>query len=278
MTRVSLPDGRSGLVALAVCVTALLGTATAAWLATTGRYDSTTAAQLRGLHRALLVLAVPAVVLVEGALVYLVVRTGGKNGSQQRDRTQQSRIERLEVPWAVGMTLLFALVGVLSYQVMVHPAVFGGSAGGGGSVGDGGTAGGGGPAGHPGDTLSITVTAEQYAWTVSYGDGAVRTRDRLVLPANRTVHIRLTSRDVIHSLSVPELGLKRDAFPGQYTTVRTTPTSPGTYRLYCAEFCGSGHARMTATVEVRRAGAFDEWLRDRRPTDGGGSPSDTRDP
>lgn len=244
-------DGRIALVGL--CLATALGGGLAAALAAGGGFDSTTETQLRSLHRTLLAIAVPAVVLVEGALVYVVCRFTGTESA-----VQPTESRRLELAWAVGIGLVLLAVGVLSMQALAHPAVFGGEA----------TAGGQAAPEASGDPVAVTVTARQYSWTFRYGESTVRTRDRLVLPADRPVVLRLTSRDVIHALSVPDLAIKRDALPGQTTTVRTTPTATGTYRLYCAEFCGAGHAEMTATVEVVPAAEYDAWLRDRRSAAG----------
>lgn len=239
MAAVTRASNRSRAVGVAVCLAAAAGAALAWRFAVTGRYESTTEAQLRSLHRTLLVVAVPAVTLVEGAIVYVVVRSADGD-----DAASVGASRRLELAWTVAIGLVCLWVGVLSLQTMAHPAVAGGAR-------DPDTAAGG---------TSVTVTARQYGWTFEYEETGVRTSERLVLPATRPVTLRLTSRDVIHSLSVPGLGLKRDALPGQVTTVRTTPTETGTFRLYCAEFCGPGHAEMTATVVVVSPESYDEWL------------------
>jgi len=235
---VSFPDDRVRFVAPAVGLVVAVGTALAVGLLAVGGYDSTTETHLRSLHRTLLVVAAPLVLLVEGLLVYAVVRRSPAEPAESGD-------SRAELAWTVGTAAILLLVGLLSYGAMGQPSVLGGPA----------------PDGPPGEAVTVTVTAERYDWTFAYDDGSVRTNDRLVLPANRTVVLRVTSRDVIHSLSIPGLGIKRDAMPGQYTAVRTTATTTGTYRLYCAEFCGAGHAEMTATVAVVPPGEFDAWLR-----------------
>jgi len=218
--------------------------------ATGGGYDSTTEATRRGLHRTLLVVGLPVTVLLEGALVYAVVRFA--DGSPARpvgDRRWP------ELAWAVGVGVALLLVGALSYQAMA-PAAVGDTAGRGplsepGESGvDEGRAGGG--------TVVVHVTAEQWDWTFRYPT-ANRTSERLVLPVDRRVVVRLRSRDVIHSFAVPDLGLKRDAFPGQYTYLRTTPTDTGRFRVVCTEFCGAGHSRMTAPAAVVPRSAFANW-------------------
>ncbi|MEF8839848.1 MAG: cytochrome c oxidase subunit II, partial [Haloarculaceae archaeon] len=60
----------------------------------------------------------------------------------------------------------------------------------------------------------------------------------------------------------PGLGLKQDAFPAQWQSIYTEATDTGTYQLYCAEYCGSGHSGMLGTVEVRTQEDFETWLND----------------
>ena len=65
---------------------------------------------------------------------------------------------------------------------------------------------------------------------------------------------------MIHSFWVPALAGKRDAIPGQETSFKVLPTSPGRHEVICGEFCGLQHAIMRGSVEVVPAGEFDRWL------------------
>lgn len=60
--------------------------------------------------------------------------------------------------------------------------------------------------------------------------------------------LRLTSADVLHSWSVPALGVKLDAIPGRVTSGSLAPTLDGCYVGYCSELCGIGHAVMPINV------------------------------
>ena len=82
---------------------------------------------------------------------------------------------------------------------------------------------------------------------------------QLVIPANREVDLRLRAQDVIHGFSVPEMRLKQNAVPGQTIHIHFTPTTPGDYAILCTQVCGSGHYRMTATLRVLPAPAFEAW-------------------
>lgn len=109
--------------------------------------------------------------------------------------------------------------------------------------------------------MVVNVVGRQWSWNFSYPDyEEVGQTPELVLPVNRTIRLRMTAEDVIHSFWVPEFRVKQDLVPGMETTLRVTPTEIGEYRLRCAEICGSGHAGMIAPVRVVSEAEFDEWV------------------
>ena len=64
------------------------------------------------------------------------------------------------------------------------------------------------------------------------------------------IELVMTSEDVIHDFSVPAFRIKHDVLPGRYETLWFTPDAPGTYHLFCTQFCGTDHARMIGEVDV----------------------------
>ncbi len=72
----------------------------------------------------------------------------------------------------------------------------------------------------------------------------------LVLPINTPVRFRLQSVDVLHSFFIPQFRLKQDVVPGRYGMAWVNATQTGTFRLYCAEYCGDGHSLMRRDVRV----------------------------
>ncbi|MGH2725147.1 MAG: cytochrome c oxidase subunit II [Actinomycetota bacterium] len=114
--------------------------------------------------------------------------------------------------------------------------------------------------------LTVHVQAFNWSWRFDYEDrgvsvfGTPEDPPELVLPAGRTVRLRLTATDVIHSLYVPEFLFKRDAIPGHPNEFDISIDEPGSYTGQCAEFCGLDHARMRFTIRALPPTEFDRWL------------------
>ncbi len=70
----------------------------------------------------------------------------------------------------------------------------------------------------------------------------------------------MTSQDVIHSFFVPAFRIKQDVLPGRYTTLWFHATQPGTYHLFCAEYCGTQHSGMIGQVVVMEPNQYQAWL------------------
>ncbi|MFH7334366.1 cytochrome c oxidase subunit II [Streptomyces sp. KHY 26] len=117
--------------------------------------------------------------------------------------------------------------------------------------------------------LRVDVTGFQWCWTFAYpqspahrqvtGDCHGRSLPTLVVPAGRPVQLRLTSRDVIHSLWVPALRYKMDAFPRHVNTFTLTLDHEGRWRGRCAEFCGQRHYAMDFWIKAVPPERYDRW-------------------
>ncbi|MBB2161015.1 cytochrome c oxidase subunit II [Gluconacetobacter sacchari] len=111
----------------------------------------------------------------------------------------------------------------------------------------------------PADAIQIYVTGKQWMWKIQY-PGGQREINALHVPAGRPVRLLMTSEDVIHDFSVPALRIKHDVLPGRYQSLWFTATRTGSFRLYCTQFCGVGHSRMTGTLTVLDAADYADWL------------------
>lgn len=109
--------------------------------------------------------------------------------------------------------------------------------------------------------LEVKVTGRQWSWTFEYPEYGI-TSDTLQLPVDRQVLLKLTSQDVIHSFWVPEFRVKQDLLPGENLVkeLRITPTVIGTYKVRCAELCGTLHAYMESPVVVVSQADFQAWV------------------
>jgi cytochrome c oxidase subunit 2 len=112
--------------------------------------------------------------------------------------------------------------------------------------------------GAPGQ-LELHVVAKQWMWKTEHANGA-REINALHIPVGRPIRLVMTSQDVIHSFFVPAFRLKQDLLPDRSTELVFTASKPGTYHLFCAEFCGTQHSHMTGEIVVLSAGDYDTWL------------------
>ena len=206
-------------------------------------YDSTTEELIRSLNTQLLYMAIPITVLVEGILIYTVWKYR-KNDDPKP--TKENR--RLEISWTIATALVLLVVGYASYGVMANEYVVQNES----SV-------------DPGpDAVTVEVVGVKYLWEYNYQGENVSTTGTLVLPKGTNVYLNITSSDWIHAFHVPELGLKQDAIPGQYNTIKTKLTETGTYQLYCAEYCGVGHSKMLGEVQVVSQEEYQNWLQQQK--------------
>ncbi|PSP82999.1 cytochrome c oxidase subunit II [Halobacteriales archaeon QS_1_68_17] len=228
--------------AFLVCVVGLVAAVEPATAQVTAQVASETVTEglIRGLNSNLLYVAIPIAVFVEGILIYTVWKYRNADEPQP---TRENR--RLEITWTVVTAIILLWVGVASYQVMGNPYV---------------TPQPGEPV--PGDRepVAVQVYAQQFNWEFRYPGENVTTTGTMVIPTDRPVRLNITSRDVLHAFHVPGLGLKKDAFPQQSNYIVTKANETGTHQLYCAEYCGSGHSQMLATVEVRTQEGYRAWL------------------
>ena len=228
---------------------------------------SPNANQIHSLYEITLYIALVIFVLVEGALLYSLVRFRKRKGAvaaQIRGNT------RLEIGWTVAAAVILVALAVITFAKLSsiqNPP----NSGPGGDVltADGGLAYASTERKLPanGKALDITVIGRQYLWQFIYpgasepdGLGAPYSYEEMVVPTNTTITLDIVSEDVVHSWWIPELGGKFQAVPGYHNYTWMKVTKPGVYRGQCAILCGRGHARMIAVVHAEPPAQFDAWL------------------
>ena len=111
----------------------------------------------------------------------------------------------------------------------------------------------------PVDSIEIFAVGKQWMWKVQHPTG-VREINELHVPTGRNVRLTLGSEDVIHDFSIPAFRVKMDAVPGKLTTMWFKAEVPGTYHIFCAEYCGTKHSGMIGQVIVMTPHDYETWL------------------
>ena len=111
----------------------------------------------------------------------------------------------------------------------------------------------------PVDSMDIFVVGKQWMWKVQHPTG-VREINQMHVPIGRNIRVTLGSEDVIHDYSIPAFRVKMDAVPGRLTTLWFRATTPGTYHLFCAEYCGTNHSGMIGEVIAMAPQDYEGWL------------------
>jgi len=84
--------------------------------------------------------------------------------------------------------------------------------------------------------------------------------NRTVLPMNTQIRVLIRAADVIHSWTVPALGVKADAIPGRLNQVSFLINRPGLFYGQCSEICGANHRFMPIVVESVSVKSFLNWI------------------
>jgi cytochrome c oxidase subunit 2 len=117
--------------------------------------------------------------------------------------------------------------------------------------------------------LAIDVIGRQYAWRSVYrvateGSTAAPQRciaDEIVAPQGKSVHLHVTSEDLIHQLTVPDLRIQVDAVPGRINSVVLPTSILASYSGSATKWSGDGYGAMKISLRVVPNHAYEDWLR-----------------
>nr|URC16095.1 cytochrome c oxidase subunit 2 [Pieris extensa] len=84
--------------------------------------------------------------------------------------------------------------------------------------------------------------------------------NRIILPMNNQIRILVTATDVIHSWTIPSLGVKVDANPGRLNQTNFFINRPGIFFGQCSEICGANHSFMPIVIESISMNNFINWI------------------
>ena len=184
------------------------------------------------LFNVLLWVMVAVFVIVEGILIYAIVKFRRRPGQDELP-PQTHGHTALEITWTVIPTVLILGLGIWSvitiFELDQPP--------------------------RGADTLEITAVGHQWWWAFEYPDADgngkfITTANELRVPVDRAIQVNLRSEDVIHSFWVPKLAGKVDVVPTRNNYMWFQADETGTFYGQCAEFCGTAHAQMKFLVQV----------------------------
>lgn len=195
-------------------------------------------------------------IVVEGVLLYSVIRFRRPAGPGPTEPPQVYGSKPIEIAWTVAPALIvFIFILVITrtlWEVNLNQ-----------------------PAPKSGDqALFVTVVGRQWWWEYTYDHyngqplGFV-TASELHVPAGddgmpRPVYLTLLSADVCHSFWVPRLAGKTDLIPGRTNHAWFQTSERGLFLGQCAEYCGTQHAHMLLRVVVDEPEKFERWLVDQQ--------------
>lgn len=111
----------------------------------------------------------------------------------------------------------------------------------------------------PAHALQVYGVAKQWMWKFEY-PGGQREINSLHVPTGEPVQVTLISEDVIHSFFVPAFRVKQDVLPNRYRIAWFEATTPGTYHLFCSQYCGTKHSGMIGDVVVMKPEDYAAWM------------------
>jgi len=110
----------------------------------------------------------------------------------------------------------------------------------------------------PANAMNIYVVGKQWMWKAEH-PGGQHEINALHVPVGRPVQLTMISMDVFHSFSIPDFRVKREVIPGRYSTVWFQATEPGTYNIFCTQYCGTKHSGMIGAVTVMTPEDYQKW-------------------
>lgn len=108
--------------------------------------------------------------------------------------------------------------------------------------------------------LEVNVQGLQYAWIFNYPSLNGTVTGELHVPVGQDVKLNISAMDVLHAFWIPQFRIKQDAIPGQPTQLRFRATKAGRYPIVCAELCGSFHGAMRTEILVQTPEEYDQWV------------------
>ncbi|MEM9346924.1 MAG: cytochrome c oxidase subunit II transmembrane domain-containing protein [Planctomycetota bacterium] len=233
--------------------------------------DASASNQVDSLTFFILIICAIFILFNAGLMVFFAIRYRQKQ--REGSATGATHNTALEVTWSVIPAFILAVIfiwGFRGYLVQATP---------------------------PDNSYDIMVTGYKWGWDFTYPNGAnskaetridpatgkkVTMPPALHVPSDTPIRLTLQSNDVLHSVFIKQLRVKKDCVPGRFNqmwfeanwdddpeNIETVelPTKEGntvtaqrnTYDLFCTEYCGQNHSMMITKVYVYQPDDYKKW-------------------
>nr|UGN61591.1 cytochrome c oxidase subunit II [Janus megamaculatus]UGN61604.1 cytochrome c oxidase subunit II [Janus megamaculatus] len=131
-------------------------------------------------------------------------------------------------------------------------------------------------------SITIKCLGHQWYWSYEYSDfnniefdsfmipsqdlaksefRLLEVNNHTIVPFNTYVRMLISSTDVIHSWTIPAMGVKTDATPGRINQINLLAIRPGLFYGQCSEICGANHSFMPIILESTNLNLFIKWIK-----------------
>ncbi len=181
-------------------------------------------------------------VLVEGMLVYSILRFRHRESDAPVEPPQIYGSKPIEIAWTLAPLLIVFVLFLVTVRSAAEVR----------------------PGRPPEGAMPVTVVGHQWWWEYQYPEFGFKTANELHVPVASPTAFELRSVDVIHSFWVPRLAGKTDVVPNHPNRLWFQPLKDGLFLGHCAEFCGTQHANMMIRVVAQTPEEFARWVEDQR--------------
>jgi len=215
---------------------------------------SPTMERITQFHDLLLIIITLITVFVLALLLYVMYRFSERRNPTPTRTTHNTLIEVL---WTAIPVIILVLIAIPSFKLLYYADRTEDAA------------------------MTIKVIGHQWYWSYEYPDDGnftfdatmvatedlqpgqnrlLETDNQVVLPIDTKVRLLITASDVLHSFSLPALGVKLDAVPGRINETWVEITREGTFYGQCSEICGTGHSFMPIAIRAVSKEAYTQWV------------------
>jgi cytochrome c oxidase subunit 2 len=227
--------------------------------------DASASNQVDGLAYFILIICGIFLVFNAGLMVFFALRY--RQQKKETVATGATHNTALEVTWSIIPAFILAIIFIWGFRGFLVQAT------------------------PPDDSYDIMVTGYKWGWDFTYPNGSNSRAETdpktqkamppaLHVPADTPIRLTLQSSDVIHSVSLPQMRVKKDCVPGRFNQLWfeahfdeekaeavQLPTEDGgtvtvkrnTYDLFCTEYCGQNHSMMITKVYVYQPEDYEKW-------------------